>query len=87
MMMSQKKNKKTVLVPAIHAATKIVDELVEFAQDELEEMELVISFNSVCRLLQKKTLASQAENITDYFFEQTPQHKHFICQVTSYLLK
>ena len=86
MMMSQKKNKKTVVVPAIHAATKIVDELVEFAQDELEEMELVISFNSVCRLLQKKTLASQAENIKD-FFEQTPQHKHSICQVTSYLLK
>ena len=49
----------------------MADELTQFVQDSLEDEELVMSLNSVGRLLQEKTPASQEENIKDYFFEQS----------------
>ena len=80
---------RTVKAPTIRVAIQMVDELMQFAQDSLENEEIAIFVNLVWRLLQEKRLYRlKQKHINDYLFEQMLQlYKHSICRVISSLLK
>ena len=52
---------RTFKFPTIRAAIQMVDELTQFAQNSLEDEQLFISLNSVCRLLKEIILRLKQE--------------------------
>ena len=62
---------KTLKFPTIRVAIEMVDELKQSAQDSLEDEEVVISLNSVWRLLREKLLQRlNQKNVNDYFLRK-----------------
>ena len=62
---------KTLKFPTIRVAIEMVDELKQSAQDSLEDEEVVISLNSVWRLLREKLLQRlNQKKVNDYFLSK-----------------
>ena len=64
------KEEKTLKFPTIRVSIQMVDELTQFAQDSLEDEELVIPLNPVWRLFKKNYSSTSSRKTLEYFLSK-----------------